>query len=83
MGRKTSPPHVRACEPNGDPLLPRNFEFDGRPIAGFSRTVDAPAQDPFACLKVSMLVKSVDEPAGVGQDCGFPFCAAAGSVQRA
>jgi hypothetical protein len=73
MAFESSPPHVGARKADGDCLLPRDFEFDRCPIASWFRTIDAPAPDPFARLKISMLVESIDESVGVRQDCRLPF----------
>jgi hypothetical protein len=72
----SSPPQVGARKADRDPLLPGDFEFDGRPIADWMQPVDAPASDSIARLKIGLLVKSVDEAARVREDCRFPFCPA-------
>jgi hypothetical protein len=68
--------HVGAGEADRNPLPPSDLELDRGPMARRTPAIDAAAPDPFARLKIGVLVKAFDETAGVGRDCRFPFGAA-------
>jgi hypothetical protein len=45
-------------------------------MAARTPAIDAAAPDPFARLEIGVFVKVLNEAAGVGRDCRFPFGAA-------
>jgi hypothetical protein len=67
-------PHISApIRPIAMALPPSDLELDGGPIARLARAIEAAAADPFTRLEIGAVVEVLDEAAGIGRECRFPF----------
>ncbi len=66
-------PAYRHNKADRDPLPPGDLEFDGRPITCMSRAIETAPPDPVTRLEIGAVVEVLDEAAGIGRNCRFPF----------